>query len=98
MVQGGPRIAQRAVEAVDEGVQRRIGGQARRDDAGAVGGKLLGAGGGGFMLLFVESDKQPAVMEKLKDLIRAIVPGLLLDSRKFVETTTREKSGEGAAK
>ena len=35
-----------------------------------IGGKLLGAGGGGFMLLFVESDKQPAVMEKLKDLIR----------------------------
>ncbi len=39
-------------------------------DAGAVGGKLLGAGGGGFLLLFVEPDKQPAVKEKLKDLIR----------------------------
>lgn len=39
-------------------------------DAGAVGGKLLGAGGGGFMLLFVEPDKQPAVKEKLQDLIR----------------------------
>ena len=39
-------------------------------DAGAVGGKLLGAGGGGFMLLFVEPDKQPAVRERLKDLIR----------------------------
>ena len=39
-------------------------------DAGATGGKLLGAGGGGFVLLFVEPDKQPAVKEKLKDLIR----------------------------
>tara|TARA_Y100000294_G_scaffold133137_1_gene125665 strand:- start:55 stop:822 length:768 start_codon:yes stop_codon:yes gene_type:complete len=41
--------------------------QAARD-AGAIGGKLLGAGGGGFLLLFVEPDKQPAVQEKLKDL------------------------------
>lgn len=39
-------------------------------DAGAVGGKLLGAGGGGFMLLFVEPEKQAAVKEKLKDLIQ----------------------------
>jgi D-glycero-alpha-D-manno-heptose-7-phosphate kinase len=33
--------------------------------AGAVGGKILGAGGGGFMLLFVTPDKQPAVREAL---------------------------------
>lgn len=39
-------------------------------DAGAIGGKLLGAGGGGFVLLFVEPDKQPAVKERLKDLTR----------------------------
>ena len=39
-------------------------------DAGAVGGKLLGAGGGGFVLLFVEPEKQSAVKEKLKNLIR----------------------------
>jgi len=39
-------------------------------DGGAIGGKLLGAGGGGFVLLFVELDKQPAVKEKLKNLIR----------------------------
>ncbi len=38
--------------------------------AGAIGGKLLGAGGGGFMLLFVEPEKQAAVSEKLKDLVR----------------------------
>jgi D-glycero-alpha-D-manno-heptose-7-phosphate kinase len=37
--------------------------------AGAIGGKLLGAGGGGFMLLFVEPGKQKAVREALGELI-----------------------------
>lgn len=37
--------------------------------AGAVGGKLLGAGGGGFMLLFVPPQKQPEVRKKLKDFL-----------------------------
>lgn len=37
--------------------------------AGAVGGKLLGAGGGGFMLLFVPPEKQACVREALKGLI-----------------------------
>ena len=35
-------------------------------DAGATGGKLLGAGGGGFMLFFVPKSKQNKVMEALK--------------------------------
>jgi len=39
-------------------------------DAGAIGGKLLGAGGGGFVLLFVEPNKQASVKERLKDLVR----------------------------
>lgn len=34
--------------------------------AGATGGKLLGAGGGGFMLLFVKPELQKNVKEKLK--------------------------------
>lgn len=38
-------------------------------DAGALGGKLLGAGGGGFVVFFVEPDKQPAVKERLKHLL-----------------------------
>lgn len=33
--------------------------------AGAVGGKLLGAGGGGFMVLFVPPERQDDVIEKL---------------------------------
>ena len=41
----------------------------RAREAGAVGGKLLGAGGGGFMLLFVEPEKQCAVKAALKELI-----------------------------
>jgi D-glycero-alpha-D-manno-heptose-7-phosphate kinase len=36
-------------------------------DAGATGGKLLGAGGGGFLLIFAEPDKQPALRAALSD-------------------------------
>jgi len=38
-------------------------------NAGAVGGKLSGAGGGGFMLLFVPPDRQARVQQQLKDLV-----------------------------
>ncbi len=34
---------------------------------GAIGGKLCGAGGGGFMVLYVEPQNQPKVKEALKD-------------------------------
>lgn len=37
--------------------------------AGATGGKLLGAGGGGFMLLFVNPNDREALMRSLSDLI-----------------------------
>lgn len=37
--------------------------------AGALGGKLTGAGGGGFMLLFVPPSSQPKVKESLRKLI-----------------------------
>jgi D-glycero-alpha-D-manno-heptose-7-phosphate kinase len=36
--------------------------------AGAIGGKLLGAGGGGFLLFYVEPHKQQAVKEAMGDL------------------------------
>jgi len=37
--------------------------------AGALGGKLCGAGGGGFILLYVPPENQAKVKEKLKDLL-----------------------------
>lgn len=41
----------------------------RARKGGALGGKLLGAGGGGFMLLFVEPERQPGVLDALEDLL-----------------------------
>jgi len=38
-------------------------------NAGAIGGKLCGAGGGGFILLFVPPENQDKVRDKLKDLL-----------------------------
>ena len=38
-------------------------------DAGAIGGKITGAGGGGFLLVFAEPDKHKSVREKLKGLL-----------------------------
>lgn len=38
-------------------------------DAGALGGKLLGAGGGGFLIFYVQPEKQQAVKEAMRDLM-----------------------------
>lgn len=48
--------------SIDDMYQTAIG-------AGAIGGKLCGAGGGGFMLLFVPPENQTRVKEKMKDLL-----------------------------
>ena len=37
--------------------------------AGALGGKLLGAGGGGFMIFYVPQEKQQSVLDALVDLL-----------------------------
>lgn len=37
--------------------------------AGALGGKLLGAGGGGFLVFYAQPEKQDAVKEAMKDLM-----------------------------
>ena len=37
--------------------------------AGALGGKLLGAGGGGFLVFYVTPEKQAAVKEAMEDLL-----------------------------
>lgn len=52
-------------------------------DAGAIGGKLLGAGGGGFMVFLVEPEKREQVRERLKDLIHVNV-GFDNDGSKIV--------------
>lgn len=38
-------------------------------EAGALGGKLLGAGGGGFLVFYVQPEKQESVREAMKDLM-----------------------------
>ena len=37
--------------------------------AGALGGKLLGAGGGGFLVFYVQPEKKDAVMKAMSDLL-----------------------------
>lgn len=37
--------------------------------AGALGGKLLGAGGGGFLLFYVKPDRQDSLLSAMKDLM-----------------------------
>lgn len=37
--------------------------------AGALGGKLMGAGGGGFMLIFASPEYHPRIRERLKDFL-----------------------------
>lgn len=38
-------------------------------EAGALGGKLLGAGGGGFLLFYVKDDQKDNVLHAMKDLL-----------------------------
>ena len=38
--------------------------------AGALGGKILGAGGGGFMLFYVEKDKQKFFLRKMNKFLK----------------------------
>ena len=48
--------------AIDEWYEKGI-------QAGALGGKLLGAGGGGFLVFYVQPEKQKAVKKAMKDLM-----------------------------
>ena len=51
-----------ATPYIDELYEAAIG-------AGALGGKVLGAGGGGFILFFVEPHNRAKVRERLKNLL-----------------------------
>ena len=52
-------------------------------EAGAIGGKLLGAGGGGFMVLVVDPEKRAQVRERLSKLI-AVNVGFDTEGSKIV--------------
>jgi D-glycero-alpha-D-manno-heptose-7-phosphate kinase len=52
-------------------------------EAGASGGKLLGAGGGGFMVFLVDPEKRQKVRDRLKKLIHVDV-GIDTDGSKIV--------------
>lgn len=57
--QTGAKVSTDSIDALyDRGIK-----------AGALGGKLLGAGGGGFLLFYVEKDKQDKVAKALSDLM-----------------------------
>lgn len=57
--QTGARIS---TDSIDAMYQKAI-------EAGALGGKLLGAGGGGFLLFYVEKDKQENVRKAMDGLL-----------------------------
>lgn len=61
------RLKRRLSDQVSNGLIDDLYAQAKQ--AGAIGGKLLGAGGGGFMLLFVQPQRQHAVRQALSNLI-----------------------------
>jgi len=51
-----------STSAIDELYEKGI-------KAGALGGKLLGAGGGGFLVFYVQPSKQKKVLKAMKDLL-----------------------------
>jgi D-glycero-alpha-D-manno-heptose-7-phosphate kinase len=61
--------------------------------AGAVGGKLLGAGGGGFMLFFVRPEDQPRFREKLKGLLHVPFEFETFGSHVIYNMSSHEASG-----
>lgn len=71
------QLKRRLADSVTTGLVDELYARAR--SAGALGGKLLGAGGGGFLLLYVEPAAAPAVRAALSDIleipIRINAPG-----------------------
>jgi D-glycero-alpha-D-manno-heptose-7-phosphate kinase len=60
------QLKKQMASKISNGVVDEIYQTARR--AGAIGGKITGAGGGGFLLLYCPHEKQEAVREALKHL------------------------------
>ncbi len=55
-----PKISSQRIDEIYEGAR----------EAGATGGKLLGAGGGGFMLVFAKPENHSKIKERLSGLLR----------------------------
>lgn len=56
-------VAEISNSNIDDWYQRAI-------DAGAVGGKILGAGAGGFLIFYAEKERHPEIIRQLNDLRR----------------------------
>jgi D-glycero-alpha-D-manno-heptose-7-phosphate kinase len=63
----GWRLKRSLTDKISSGYIDNVYDAARK--AGAIGGKLLGAGGGGFLLLFVRPEDRPQVLEALRGLL-----------------------------
>jgi len=61
---------------------------------GAVGGKIIGAGGGGFLLLFVPPERQVAVRERLAGLILVPIRFESSGSQVIFSDAEQDYSGE----
>jgi D-glycero-alpha-D-manno-heptose-7-phosphate kinase len=59
-------LKKRLADTVSNGYINQVYESARR--AGAIGGKIAGAGGGGFLLLYVPHECQSSVRSALRDL------------------------------
>ncbi len=79
--------------------------------AGVIGGKLLGAGGGGFLLLFAKPDQHPMIKEALRGFLRVpfsfetrgsqiifYQPGTLVDRDYPTDLTPTDAPQEAATK
>jgi len=66
------REKKKMAEGISNEVIDRIYEEALK--AGAIGGKISGAGGGGFMFFYTEFDKKVSVINKLKELGVQVLP------------------------
>ena len=90
MLHYGWTLKKRLATGISNGVIDQMYKAARK--AGALGGKITGAGGGGFLLLYCTKDSQASVREALKDL-RELPFRLEEDGVKTIFNYPRGESG-----
>ena len=62
-------MSNEVVEATEEVIENAGLSKGVKIAAGALGGKLLGAGGGGFLVFYVQPERQDAVCWAMRDLL-----------------------------